>query len=113
MIITNSKVYDNLKLLAQVILPALGSLYFGLAGIWGLPSAEEIVGSILLIDTFLGVILQISSGAYSKGIEEGGELHVNDGQLLFQLDEDKTDITKLGDKSEVRFKVKKVKGGET
>jgi hypothetical protein len=111
--IKNNKVYDKLKFLAQVLLPALGAAYFSLAGIWGLPAADEIVGTIVVIDTFLGVILQLSSTVYNQNIEQGGELHVNEGQLLFQLDEDKTDIAKLGEKSEVRFKVKNDKGGET
>lgn len=58
------KYYDPLKFLTQIVLPALGTLYFALAGIWGLPSDEEVVGTILAIDTFLGVVLQISSSAY-------------------------------------------------
>lgn len=107
MILLKGKLYDALKFLAQIVFPALGTLYFTLAGIWSLPAAEQVVGTIVSVDTFLGVILQLSSNAYNKGIEHGGELHVNEGQLLFQLDEDKTDISKLGEKSEVRFKIKK------
>lgn len=106
------KLYDVLKFLAQIVFPGVATLYFTLAGLWGLPAAEQVVGTIVAVDTFLGVLLQISSAAYSKAIEDAGELHVNEGQLLFQLDEDKTDITKLGEKSEVRFKVKKRKGGD-
>ena len=103
------KLYDWLKYLAQIVLPALGTLYFTLAGIWGLPNADEIVGTIMAIDLFLGVLLGISQMNYNKGIEDGGELVVNEDQLLFQLDEEKTDISKLEDKTEVRFKVKKDK----
>lgn len=105
------KLYDVLKYLAQIVLPALGTLYFTLAGIWGLGSGEEVVGTIMAIDLFLGVLLGISQANYNKGIEQGGEVHVNDGQLLFELDEDKVDIEKLkeGGKNEVRFKVKKDK----
>lgn len=103
------KLYDVLKYLAQIVLPALGTLYFTLAGIWGLGSGEEVVGTIMAIDLFLGVILGISQVNYNKGIADGGELHVNDDQMKFVLDEDKTDIDKLGDKTEVRFKVKKDK----
>lgn len=103
------KLYEWLKYLAQIVLPAVGTLYFTLAGIWGLGAGEEVVGTIMAIDLFLGVLLGISQMNYNKGIEQAGELHVNEDQLLFQLDEDKTDIDKLGDKKEVRFKVKKVK----
>ena len=62
----NNKVYDILKLIAQVILPALGTLYFAIAQIWGLPYGEEIVGTITAIDAFLGAVLGISSINYNK-----------------------------------------------
>lgn len=63
----NSKVYDILKWIALILLPALGTLYFALAGIWGFPYAEQIVGTITAIDTFLGVLLGISANTYKKG----------------------------------------------
>lgn len=62
----SNKVYDILKFIAMVILPAIGTLYFGLARIWNLPYAEEIVGTITIIDTFLGTILGINSSQYKK-----------------------------------------------
>lgn len=62
----SNKVYDVLKWVAQYFLPALGTLYFALAGIWGFPFGEEIVGTITALDTFLGVILGISSANYKK-----------------------------------------------
>lgn len=61
-----NKVYDILKFIAQIVLPALGTLYFAIASIWNLPYGEEIVGTITAIDTFLGTILGISSLNYSK-----------------------------------------------
>lgn len=60
------KTYDILKFIAQIFLPALGTLYFALAGIWGLPYGEQIVGTITAIDTFLGAILKISTNQYNK-----------------------------------------------
>ena len=62
----NNKTYDILKWVALVLLPALGTLYFALAGIWGFPYGEQIVGTITAIDTFLGVILGISTVQYNK-----------------------------------------------
>lgn len=62
----SNKVYDILKWIAQYFLPAIGTLYFALSGIWGLPYGEQIVGTITAIDTFLGVILGISSINYNK-----------------------------------------------
>ena len=62
----NDKVYDTLKWVAQYLLPAVGTLYFALAGIWGFPYGEEIVGTITAFDTFLGVLLGIASASYHK-----------------------------------------------
>ena len=62
----SDKVYDVLKWIAQLFLPALATLYFALAGIWGFPYGEQIVGTITAIDTFLGVILGISTAQYKK-----------------------------------------------
>ena len=61
------KTYDQLKWLALIGLPALGTLYFALAGIWGLPAAEQVVGTIVAVDTFLGVVLRISQGQLTQG----------------------------------------------
>lgn len=63
----SNKIYDILKYVAQIILPAIGTLYFALANVWGFPFGEEIVGTITAIDTFLGVCLGISSYNYGKG----------------------------------------------
>lgn len=62
----SNKVYDVLKWIAQYLLPALGTLYFAIAGTWGLPYAEQVVGTITAVDTFLGVILGISTAQYNK-----------------------------------------------
>lgn len=64
-----NKVYDWLKWIAELFLPAAGTLYFALAGIWGFPFGEQIVGTIVAVDTFLGVILGISKIAYNKKTE--------------------------------------------
>ena len=64
--ILNDKTYNILKWVALVLLPALGTLYFALAGIWGFPYGEQIVGTITAVDTFLGVILGISTVQYNR-----------------------------------------------
>ena len=61
----SNKVYDILKYIAQLVLPAIGTLYFALAGIWGFPYGEQIVGTITAVDTFLGVVLGISTAKYN------------------------------------------------
>ena len=65
----SNKCYDILKYIAQILLPALGTLYFALAGIWGFPYGEQIVGTITAVDTFLGVILKVSSNNYYASLE--------------------------------------------
>lgn len=52
-----SKLYDLLKWIALVLLPGLASLYFGLGQIWDFPAIEQVVGSITVIDTFLGLLI--------------------------------------------------------
>lgn len=67
----DNKVYDILKWIAQILLPAIGTLYFALAQIWGFPYAEQIVGTITAIDCFLGALLGISTLQYKKDKENG------------------------------------------
>lgn len=62
----SNEAYDVLKYIAQYLLPALGTLVFALAKIWGLPYGEEIVGTITAIDAFLGALLGISTYTYNK-----------------------------------------------
>lgn len=62
----SNKVYDILKYIAQIVLPALGALYFALSAIWGFPYEEQIVGTITAIDAFLGALLGISTAQYKK-----------------------------------------------
>lgn len=76
-IMFNDWAYKNGKKLAQIYIPALSSLYFGLGSIWGLPAVEKIVGTLAVLDTFLGVLLGISSKQYDKsGAEFDGTVSV-------------------------------------
>lgn len=78
----SNKTYDMLKFVAQILLPGLGALYFGLAQIWGLPKAEEVVGTVAVIDTFLGLLLGLSSKAYKEEVQGKvvGTLDVHEGE---------------------------------
>lgn len=69
----SNKTYDILKWIAQILLPALATLYFGLAGIWHFPYGEQIVGTITAIDTFLGICLGLSTMNYLKKEGEKNE----------------------------------------
>lgn len=62
-----NKTYDVLKWIAQIVIPAVATLYFALASIWGLPYGEQIVGTLTAVDAFLGALLGISTANYKKG----------------------------------------------
>lgn len=59
-----SWLYDTIKFLAQILLPAVATLYFALAPTWNLPRAEDVVGTIAAVDTFLGVFLTVSKSQF-------------------------------------------------
>lgn len=102
MFMFNPQTYELLKKLVQVILPAIGSAYFALANIWGLPAAENVVGTIAVITTFLGICLGISSSTYNKlDAAFDGAIVVTrkeNGAKLFSLEinGDPEDIEKFG-----------------
>lgn len=62
----SNKMYDVLKWVALVALPALSALYLGLAELWGLPAGQQVSGTIALADTFLGALLSVSSVRYAR-----------------------------------------------
>ena len=66
----SNKVYDALKYVAQIVLPALATLYFALAQIWGLPYGEQVVGTITAADAFLGALLRLTTIKYEKSLKE-------------------------------------------
>lgn len=79
----SSKWYDRLKFFVQVFMPALATLYFALAGIWGLGGAQEVVATITALTTFLGIFLQVSAAKYRA--DPDGVI-MPDGQLSLKQD---------------------------
>ena len=72
--IFNNKVYDVLKWVAGVVLPALSSFTLVLGQIWGWTEWTVPLGAtIAALATFLGALLGISSIQYQKNIEKGGK----------------------------------------
>ena len=69
----DDKIYDVLVRIVKYILPALGTLYFGMSQIWGFPYGEQVVGSISLIATFLSICLGISTIQYNKGANNNAD----------------------------------------
>lgn len=100
--------YNVSKKLVQVILPAISALYFGLAQIWGLPAAEEVVGTFAVITTFLGVVLGVSTRQYeASGSAYDGQMVVTNpegGPKVFSLELD-GDPEDIASKDSIRFKV--------
>lgn len=68
-LLLKGRVYDFFKNLAQLYLPLAGSAYFSIAGIWGLPAAGKVVGTVVVVDTFLGGILKLSQVSYDHSEE--------------------------------------------
>jgi uncharacterized membrane protein len=68
-VMMNNKVYDILKWVALIVLPAIAVLYGTLAGIWGFPYSEQIPDTITAVDLFLGVVLGVSNATYHKAIK--------------------------------------------
>ena len=61
----NSKVFDIIRFIGEIVLPALGALYFGVAKIWGLPYGQEVVGTIACVTTFVGAVIGVSRKKYN------------------------------------------------
>lgn len=72
----SNRVYDILKWICMVLLPALSTLYAAIASVWGLGYSPEITGTIAALTTFLGVVLGISSNAYAGRTD--GTLYVDE-----------------------------------
>lgn len=108
-LLTN-KLYNIIKFLAMTLLPAAGTLYFTLSGLWGLPNTEQVIGSITAVDLFLGVLLGISSNSYKySSAKYDGTIEVDKadtGKTMFTLALD-TPTDELEDKEEVVFNVHK------
>ena len=61
-----NKVYDVLKYIVLIVLPAIATLYMAVAEIWGLGYVEQVAGTISAADAFLGAIICISTAEYNK-----------------------------------------------
>lgn len=117
----SNETYNILKFIALVVLPALGTAYFGLSEIWGLPYATEVVGTLVVLDTFLGLLLNRSTKRYHDLREQAQEDLTDDEGFDGALVVDEHDPMKdtytwefnehpvhLSKRDELRFKVVKV-----
>lgn len=100
--------YNRLKFIALVLLPGFSALYFGLAQIWGLPQAEQVVGTATIVDTFLGLLLKNSTSKFQKN-EPGpvGDLIVveEDGEKYLSMALNQADLQSIPQKDVITLRV--------
>lgn len=78
--VLNDRTYRLFKNVVMYALPGLGTLYFTLASIWGLPYGEQVIGTLAAIATFLSIIIKFSENGYNST--------AYDGELIEHGDED-------------------------
>lgn len=104
----SDKTYNTLKWLVQILLPALGALYFSLSQIWGFPGGEEVVGTLAIIAIFLGTLIGISNRSYQASVPGfDGTVVVEttpEGKKSYSL-EFESDPYNLDKQDSVKFKV--------
>lgn len=66
-----NRVYDTLKWIAMLFLPALATAIRVIFAIWNIPYGEEIAATIVAIDAFLGACLGISNIKYNNSLPNG------------------------------------------
>ena len=104
-----SQLYDRLKLAVLIILPALGSLYFGLSQIWGFPAGEAVVGTISLISVAFGTIVDQASSRFKQSGADG-QLVVNEdpnAEEPYSLELNQN-LLELAEKDQIMFGVKRI-----
>lgn len=110
LLIKSGKVYDTLKWIALVALPAIGTAYYAVSQVWGLPDAEKVVGTIVIIDTLLGALLHISTETYHKNdnnFDGVAQVIQNEDKKTYHLalNDDPHD---LDQKKSITFRVEKI-----
>lgn len=108
----SSSVYDGLKFTVQIVLPAIGTLYFTLAGIWGFPFGEEVVGTVTALALFGGVVLGISNSSYKNSDQRFDGAVVDDGTRDIPLFEFNEPFENLVTKDEITLKVDNRRGSQ-
>jgi len=107
-----SKLYDSLKFLAQILVPALGTLYVALAAIYNWGHVDEVAGTVVAVDTFLGVLVSYLKLKYDASDDRfDGEINVverPDGKTIMDMQLNKhADPNDLKDEKQVLFRVNK------
>ncbi len=108
-VILSGPVYKTLKPLTTTILPGAAALYIALALIWGLPAAEQVAGTITAVNTFLGLLLGLSTRAYNKSDEKyDGEIAIGekpDGRKVYSINVKDEDPSAIDEKPQILLRV--------
>lgn len=64
----NDKLYEVLKWIALIVIPALGEAYVRLANVWNLPYGQQINETALVVTFLLGALIGISTVQYNKQV---------------------------------------------
>jgi hypothetical protein len=103
----SNPIYDQLKRVSTVFLPGLATLYFTLAQIWGLPAAEQVVGSITAVNLFFGLLIGLSSKSYNGPDKYDGAIEIvptaSGGKSYSLALNSQPEV--LDGKTEVRFRI--------
>lgn len=67
----NNKIYDILKWVAIIVLPAASTFVASVFPLWGLPFADAIAQTITAVGAFLGAVLMVSNFSYKNGDNAG------------------------------------------
>lgn len=106
----SDKSYNLIKNGAMIILPALGTLYFALAGLWGFPEPEKVVGTIAAVNTFLGVVVLLAKRSYvNSGANGEITAEVDHAEHVVNLSDLKLGLTpeELAGKSLLQVRINK------
>ena len=105
----SNRAYDILNWVALTTLPALGTLYFAMASIWGLPGAEKVLGSLAALSTFIGALIKVSNRTYHNSESKyDGTMDIwtdpATGTKLHSLNLNRDPET-LSESSDIKFKI--------
>ena len=103
----SNSAYDKLKWVALVALPALAVLYLALSGLWDLPKAQEVSGTIMAIDAFLGALLGLAAKNYTPSTDGALEVAEDDSRFIGRLDL-QVHPEELAKKDQIVLEVKKI-----
>lgn len=107
--------YDKLKFVAQIILPALATLCLTIGGIWELAYTNQVAATITAVDLFLGGVLKLSSRAYYRsGANFDGDVNVikdpetGENKIQFAFDKPPADVVDDPGKHSLEYKINRV-----